>query len=269
MTNQENKFVGSIPDTYHRYLVPLIFDAYAKDLAERVTVPVDGVVLETACGTGVLTKHLRDTLPERTRVVATDMSPAMLEAAEKNVGKSNNIEFRVANGIELPFDDDSFDAVICQFGVMFFPDITLGYREAARVLKPSGEFIFNVWDAFKKNGFSKSVHEAALALDQDNPPDFLKIPYGYYDVSEICRQLEVAGFSRIETSVLPKESRAKSARDVVLAFAAGTPLAAQLADRGIANEAIDIIEAALLREFGDGEVSAPMQAIAISAKLPT
>ena len=269
MNNKENKYAGSVPDTYHDYLVPLLFDAYAKDLAERVNVPVGGAVLETASGTGVLTRYLLDALPDNARLVATDLNPAMLEVAERNLGKGGNIEFGVANGIDLPSDDDSFDAVVCQFGVMYFPDIALGYREAARVLKPGGEFIFNVWDSLDENDFSRAVYQAALSLDQENPPDFLKLPYAYHDVAKIRQQLEAAGFSEVDTVTLPKESRADSARDVALGLAAGSPLAAQLADRGIANQALDIIEAALMREFGDGEVSAPMQATVINAKLPT
>ena len=268
MTETENRYAGSIPDVYHHYLVPLILDAYAKDLAERVDVPADGAVLETAGGTGVLTRYLLDTLPESTRVIATDINAAMLEVARTNSGHANNIEFREANGVDLPFDDNSFDAVVCQFGVMFFPDISLGYREAARALKPGGHFIFNVWDVLKKNTWSRAVREAAVALDPENPADFLKLPYAYHDVAEIREQLVAAGFDRIETEEFPKESQANSARDVALALAAGSPLATQLADRGIASDAIDRIEAELLREFGDGEISAPMQAIVINAKLP-
>ncbi len=268
MSDKINKYAGSIPDIYHRYLVPLIFDAYARDLAERVEVPAGGAVLETAGGTGVLTRHLLDILPETIRIVATDINPAMLEVAETNLGMAKNIRFQVANGIELPFEDNSFDVVICQFGVMFFPDIVRGYREAVRVLKPGGQFIFNVWDVLEKNIFSSAVHEAAMALAPGNPPDFLKFPYAYSDVSEITRQLEAAGFTDIGSTVLPKESRADSARDVALALAAGSPLATQLAERGLAEKGIEVIEAELRQRFGGSTVTAPMQAIVIKAYKP-
>ena len=269
MTDKTNKYAGAVPDAYQEYLVPILFDSYARDLASRITVPEQGAILETACGTGVLAEHLLERLGNNIRLVETDLNPAMLENAATRLGSAANVDFKAASGTELPFDDDTFDAVACQFGVMFYPDITLGYREAARVLKPGGQFIFNIWSELEKNGFSNSVHQIALTLDKDNPPDFLQLPYVYSDASVATDQLERAGFVDIQVTQLAKDSKATSARQVALGLAAGSPLAMQLSERGIAEKAVDIIEDALKNEYGEGEIMAAMEAIVIDAKLPS
>ena len=267
--NSENKYSGSVPDTYNEYLVPLIFDVYAADLAKRVTIKGEAAVLETAAGTGVLTEYLARVLPQSSQIIASDINPAMMGIAERNLAGQSNIVFQAASGTELPFDDCSFDSVLCQFGIMFFPDIDLGYREAHRVLKQGGELIFNVWDSLDKNHFSRAVHEAAISLDSDNPPDFLKLPYAYNDIDLIKSQLLVAGFSDVSVEVINEKSQASSVRDIAVALAAGSPLAMQLAERGLSETAVDDIEDLLHKEFGDGKVSAPMQAIVFHARSST
>jgi ubiquinone/menaquinone biosynthesis C-methylase UbiE len=260
-----NRYAGSLPDTYHQYLVPLIFAEYAEDLAQRVTVSAGNAVLETAAGTGVLTERLAEVLPDDMTIVATDLNPAMLAVAEKNLANFANVSCEVANGIDLPFEDDSFDTVVCQFGIMFFPDIDQAYREARRVLKAGGDLIFNVWDTLEQNSFSRAVHEAAMALDANDPPDFLRLPYAYHDVDAISGQLGEAGFDEIIAEYVPSMSQAPSAHDVAIALAAGSPLAEQLQERNLQDTAVDAITAELEREFGSGEVTAPMQAIVFHA----
>jgi ubiquinone/menaquinone biosynthesis C-methylase UbiE len=268
MSDNSDLFAGEIADAYHRHLVPLIFDEYARDLAGRVQVPAGGKVLEIACGTGALTRDLRRALKGTADLVATDLNPTMLEAAEANVGNGGGIDYRPADGTALPFGDETFDAVVCQFGVMFYPDKELGYREAARVLRPGGTFVFSVWDSLAKNRFSEFVHHEVVEMFPEDPPAFLEIPFGYHDISAIKAELQRAGFEKIEISVLPGESRAPSARDVALALITGSPLANQLAEMGVAEESFETVEAALVDAFGCGEVRAPMQSISIEAHLP-
>ena len=261
----DNRFSGSVPDTYHRYLVPLIFEDYAIDLAGRLKVPPGGAVLETAAGTGVLTRHLMRQVPSDVRIMSTDFSPAMLAVAEANLPPAENVSHKEANGIDLPFDDKSFDAVVCQFGVMFFPDIEQGYREARRVLKKGGEFIFNVWDKLAHNEIPRIVHEVALSLDETDPPDFLKIPWSYNETDTIRAQLERAGFRDVRVRVSTKECTAPSAHEIAIALGAGSPLALQLDERGLSEVAIERFREALEERFGEGPVSAPMQAIVFQA----
>jgi ubiquinone/menaquinone biosynthesis C-methylase UbiE len=265
MPNDNPGFERSITETYHRHLVPLIFDDYARDLAGRMHVPEGGRVLEIACGTGALTRHLRTRLPAGASLVATDLSPAMLDAARENLGDPQDITFRVADGTALPFADGSFDTVVCQFGVMFYPDKGAGYREALRVLKPGGTFLFNVWDSHAANRFAGRVHETVVAMFPDDPPAFLAAPFSYHDIGAISNTLEQAGFSSIRVDVLPRESRAASARDVAVAMVEGSPLASQFDSASARRAALDEVAAALRATFGDGPVSAPMQSIAFAA----
>ena len=214
----------------------------------------------------MLTECLANMLSRETKIVATDLNPAMLAVAERNLVNFKNTVFKVADGVDLPFGDASFDTVVCQFGVMFFPDLAQGYREANRVLKHGGELIFNVWDALDKNHLSRVVHESAIRLDVEDPPNFLERPYAYNDINVITTQLAEAGFFDISVEVLEKTSHANSAREVAAALASGSPLAAQLSERELSDVAVDTLETDLVSKYGDGEISAPMQAIVFHAK---
>ena len=163
-------------------------------------------MLETACGTGAVTRHLRARLPQDVRLTITDLAPAMVERAREVVGEPAGIEYRQADATALPFADGAFDAVICQFGVMFFADKAQGMREAARVLKPGGRFVFNVWDRLERNVLSQAVHEAVAQVFPHDPPRFLEVPFSWHDLSRIVRDLQAAGFGRIDVTVQPRAS---------------------------------------------------------------
>ena len=262
---------GSIPENYERYLVPLLFLDYGADLASRPDVPAGGAVLETACGTGAVTRHLQARLPEDSRLTVTDLAPPMVEHVRRVVGDHPNIEYRQADATDLPFPNDLFDAVICQFSLMLFPDKVKGMREAARVLKPGGRFVFNVWDKLERNGFSKAVHEAVARIFPDDPPRFLEVPYSYHDLSAIVGDLQQAEFGTIEIVVQPRESKASDPRQVAMGLVAGSPLANQVAERGSLSleDATAAVADAISQKFGSGPISAPMQAFQISAYLPS
>jgi len=271
MSEARADFAGSIPENYERYLVPLIFDDYAADLVARLAVPAGGHVLETACGTGAVTRHLRARLDASVEITATDLSPAMIEHAKKAVGSGfgPGVAFRQADATALPFADGAFDAVICQFGVMFYPDKPAGYREAARVLKPGGQFVFNVWDSLAHNGLTEAVHGIVGRLFPEDPPRFLELPHGYHDLGAIKTDLQKAGFAAIDIAVQPRRSEAPGSRAVALAFTAGTPLANQLAERETPNhaEVVEAVDRAIAEKYGPGPISAPMQAVQIAARL--
>ena len=150
MVANDKVFAGSVPEMYDRLMVPLIFEPYARDIVERVVRVRPRQVLETAAGTGVVTRLLASRLPADARIVATDLNPPMIEVAARQL-QDDRIMWKQADALALPFEDLRFDAVVCQFGAMFFPDKTQGYREAHRVLKPGGRFFFNVWDRIEAN----------------------------------------------------------------------------------------------------------------------
>ncbi len=176
MTDGHAAFVGSVPANYDRFLGPLLFHAYADDLAARLPV-ADGMrVLEVACGTGIVSERLARRLAGRGTLVATDLNAAMIDEARARRGGAA-IEWRPADGTALPFPDASFDAVVCQFGLMFFPDKAAGVREAWRVLRPGGRYLFNVWDAMERNPVIALTHETVASFFPADPPSFYAVPY--------------------------------------------------------------------------------------------
>jgi ubiquinone/menaquinone biosynthesis C-methylase UbiE len=261
-------FTGSIPTNYQQYLVPFLFEEYAIDLAARLSVADDGAVLEMACGTGVVTAHLRASLPPSVRLIASDLNSGMLEVAKSVLDDVQGVEYEIADGTDLQFDDVAFDTIVCQFGVMLFPDKAKGFAESFRVLKPGGCLLFSVWDALENNPLSQLIHETIIALSPDDPATFLGRPHSYSDLNEIRDTLEAAGFRGIDIHVQPRESRAESAWHVVMGLVAGGPLAAEIEARGLTEKARDVVEAALRADYGDGQISAPMQAIIVKAGKP-
>jgi len=179
MAVSSDVFAGSIPEIYDRLLVPVIFEFYAQDLAGRIAAAQPRDVLETAAGTGVLTRALAARLPERARIVVTDLIQPMIDYARRQSPDGGRTEWLQADALALPFPEASFDAVACQFGVMFFPDQRRGYEEARRVLRLNGRFVFSVWGGIGENDFPHVVTEAVAALFPGDPPRFLaRIPYG-------------------------------------------------------------------------------------------
>jgi ubiquinone/menaquinone biosynthesis C-methylase UbiE len=200
MVANDKAFTGSIPQIYDRLLVPMIFEPYARDLAQRIAHHYPRDVLETAAGTGVVTGALASHLPDKTKITATDLNEPMLAQAKTHLTGKPQIKWQQADALALPFDDASFDAVACQFGVMFFPDRIKGYSEARRVLKPGGRFFFNVWDRIEENDFANTVTEALKEVFPNDPPLFMvRTPHGYHDVDRIWRDLTEAGFTDIAT----------------------------------------------------------------------
>ncbi|HVA55702.1 MAG TPA: class I SAM-dependent methyltransferase [Gammaproteobacteria bacterium] len=263
----DSVFAGSIPQLYENYLVPLIFEPYAADLAKRLASRSVAHVLEIAAGTGVVTRALASVLPEHASIVATDLNQAMLDQAS-TLGTERAVEWRQADAMLLPFADGTFDAVVCQFGVMFFPEKSKAFSEARRVLKPEGVFIFSVWDRIEENEFADTVTSALEPLFANDPPRFLaRIPHGYYDGQTIQHDLAKSGFmksARIET--LAAHSLAASPKIPAIAYCQGTPLRNEIEtrDASLLGKATDIATKAIARRFGRTAVSGKIQAHIVS-----
>jgi SAM-dependent methyltransferase len=263
MSDIDKVFTGSIPRLYDTYLVPLIFEPYAADLVNRLKSRTLSRVLEIAAGTGVVTRALASALPESVSIVATDLNQAMLDQAS-SVGAKRTVEWRQADAMQLPFGDGTFDAVVCQFGVMFFPEKSKAFSEARRVLRPGGVFIFNAWDRIEENEFADIVTTALESLFPDDPPRFLaRTPHGYHDHRVIERDLADGGFiasPRIDT--VAARSRAASARIPAMAYCQGTPLRNEIETRDASRlgEATDVAAEAIAKRFGRGAINGKIQA---------
>jgi ubiquinone/menaquinone biosynthesis C-methylase UbiE len=267
MANNDTVFAGSIPALYDGYLGPTLFEPYATNKVHRLARLNEGAVLETAAGTGIVTQRLATALPASVRIVATDLNAPMLDHAAGKIG-SARVTFQQADALELPFPNGAFDAVVCQFGVMFFPDRVAGYREALRVLKPEGQFIFSAWDALPHNPLAETVIDAMASRFPRDPPRFLaRVPHGYHDTGVIRAELAAAGFTAIAIETVALPSRAASPRDPAIGFCQGTPLRGEIEarDPGGLHAATDAAAEALAARFGDGAIEAPMQALIVTA----
>jgi ubiquinone/menaquinone biosynthesis C-methylase UbiE len=269
MSDTDKVFSGAIPEFYERYLVPLIFAPYARDLAARVTAALPKRVLEIAAGTGVVTRALASELPITTQIVATDLNLPMLEHAKTLMGRNDKIEWKTADAQNLPFEDGGFDAVACQFGVMFFPDKARAFKEAHRVLKPSGHYCFSVWDKISNNEFAELVTQALEEMFPNNPPRFLaRTPHGHYDVDLLRPVLEAAGFTSISVDAIDAKSRALSPREPAVAYVQGTPLRNEVEARDPArlDEATMRASEAIAKRFGTGAVDGRIRAYVVTAR---
>jgi ubiquinone/menaquinone biosynthesis C-methylase UbiE len=268
MTATDKVFAGSIPELYERYFVPLIFEPYALDLAGRIADAAPHDVLETAAGTGIVTRAMAARLPKDVRIVATDLNQPMLDQAAARLGADHRVTWRQADAQKLPFEDRSFDVVACQFGVMFFPDKAQGFSEARRVLKPNGRFLFSVWDRIETNEFADVVTEALAEMFPQDPPRFMaRTPHGHYDTGQLQEQLKAVGFSNITVDAVEHRSRAPSPREPAIAYCEGSPLRSEIEARGPGRleEATNRCADAIAKRFGTGAVDGLIRAYVISA----
>ncbi|ESZ36636.1 class I SAM-dependent methyltransferase [Mesorhizobium sp. L2C066B000] len=266
MSETDKVFAGSIPENYDRYMVPLIFEPFAADLARRAASLSPGAVLEVAAGTGVVTRALAPKLSPGASYVVTDLNQPMLDYAASRQAPDSRIQWRQADALALPFEDAAFDLVCCQFGAMFFPDRSAGYREAKRVLKTGGHFLFNVWDRIEENVFANDVTNALAEIFPNDPPRFLaRTPHGYNDIALIRGELEAAGFSRVVIDTRAEQSRASSPRLPAVAYCQGTPLRNEIEARGKLEAATDHAASVIAARHGSGEVAAKIQAHVIVA----
>ncbi len=268
MLEADKMFAGSVPENYDRYMVPLIFEPYAADIAQRAASLSPKAVLETAAGSGVVTRALAPGLPKDASYVVTDLNQPMLDYAASRQPPDTRISWRQADALALPFEDATFDLVCCQFGAMFFPDRVSGYREARRVLKRGGHFLFSVWDRIEENVFADDVTNALARIFPNDPPRFMaRTPHGYHDTAKIRRELEDAGFSHVVIETRAEQSRAPSAHIVAVAYCQGTLLRNEIEAReaGRLQSATDYVASALADRHGQGEVAAKIQAHVIMA----
>lgn len=267
-----DQFVGSIPEIYDEHLGPLFFHFSAADLGRRVSMamPQARKVLEIACGTGISTQYLSDSLDPDTEIVATDLNDAMWEYAREKRGGLRNVTFEQADAQHLPFEDESFDAVICQFGIMFVPDKALALAEMARVVRPDGLVAFNVWDSLETNRVAGIAHETIASFFSDDPPDFLTVPFGSYQVDPICRLIDGAGLRDPEVQVVSARIERPDARSVARGFVEGNPGILQIQERATANpeEIVTAVAEALEAAFGPAPLQIPLQEIVFLSRRP-
>ena len=256
-------FSGAVPDHYDRGLGPVIFADYATDIARRAALSPPARVLEIAAGTGIVTRELRDRLPDSTHLTATDLNPPMLDVARAKFRAGEQVHFQPADATALPFADGEFDAVVCQFGVMFFPDKNQAFREVRRVLAPKGRYLFSVWDSRAHNPFSRIAHDTIARFFPADPPQFYDVPFGYHLIDPAKEALLDAGFTQLHVSVLRLETRVANVELFARGLVHGSPVIEQLRSRGMvdANPVSDALARELRSELGIDDRPLQMQGI--------
>ena len=269
MADKHTAFVGSIPPIYDRCLGPLLFHGFADDIVARLPAKTGLRVLETACGTGIVTERLAQRLRGAGTVIATDLNEAMIEHARARLAAAG-VEWRQADATNLPFPDQSFDVVVCQFGVMFFPDKLKGAQQALRVLRPGGLFLFNTWDAMEHNAVARITHETVAKFFADDPPGFYRIPFTLHDADMVREMLERAGFERIEVQRVGTTGTSPSAEDAAFGLIHGNPIYGEImARRPDELESVKAAVATNIRaELGDRPVRCPLRALVFQATRP-
>jgi ubiquinone/menaquinone biosynthesis C-methylase UbiE len=260
MMEKTTAFAGSIPANHERYLGPFLFEPYALDLVSRLQDKKYPDILEIACGTGRVTAHLARSVKHDT-LTATDLNPDMIKTA-KEIVKDDKIKWMPADAMELPFDDDSFDLVVMQFGIMFFPDKEKGLKEAYRVLRYGGKIIYNTWNKVET---IKAIHEGRVVIESyfgGNPPKFYSVPFSMYDDRELTTITRRAGFKNITTTLVKKEGHSPSASDLAKGIVEGNPVYMAILERdaSLVNTIKEHVQKVLTEKFSGKDLRSPLEA---------
>lgn len=266
-SNRDIQFTGSIPAAYDQLLGPMLFDPFAVDLARRLKVPSSAAVLEIACGTGILTKHLRRVLPATVTLTATDLNEPMLAYARDQMAESG-VTWQLADAQALPFTDAAFDAVACQFGLMFVPEKPRAFAEVRRVLRARGQFAFNVWCALAQNPTGRIARETIARFCTGHPPTFNDMPFSLQDESQVRDLLRGASLEVVFCERVELEARSASAYDAARGYVTGNPIMRDVVERASASpdEITQAVAAAFAAVGGDAPLRLPMRALVVVAR---
>jgi len=263
-------YVGTIPENYHRGVGSFLFDPYAQELARRAEALAPDRLLETACGTGIATRRLREALPPQVELVATDLHEPMLAVARRTVRSRGQVRFQQADMTALPFDGAGFDALVCQFGLMFVPDKPAAAREARRVLRPGGQVLMATWRSLAHNEPIRLAHETVSRLFPYDPPRFYLIQTGFGEPEYMRRLLANAGFVEISTEVVEKRTSAPSAVEVAVGLIEGFPIVDYIRarDPSLVPVAVAELARAFVAHFGDHPMAGTVEALITTATAP-
>jgi SAM-dependent methyltransferase len=260
-------FAGSTPQNYHDGLGPMFFEPYARDLAARITPASGSRLLELAAGTGIVTRHLLTRLPQNARLVATDLGDPMLDVARGTMSPDPRLEWRLADACAIPFADREFDGVVCQFGLMFFPDQSGALREMRRVSRPGSRIIVSVWGSLDENPIARIAHDTIGSFFPTDPPTFYTVPFGLSDETVVRGLFERAGFDAVSCDVVDIIGESASADLAARGLVAGSPAFAQITERDPARvpDILRAVASRLTDAGGEAPMRLPMRARVFTA----
>jgi SAM-dependent methyltransferase len=265
ITDSERRWSGSMSEAYERWLAPIVFEPFAADLARRAAARQPRRVLEVAAGTGVVTRRLRSALPSA-QIIATDLNEAMVEFGQRTVPE---VTWQRADALNLPVENDVADAIVCQFGIMFFPDKRAALAEMRRALAPAGTLLLNTWDVVGTHEYAAALVAALDQIFPQDPPSFVAaVPHGYADPDVVTSDVRATGFGDIEVETITLVSPPTTAADIAAGFCTGTPLRPAIEARGDLVELTERVADALRRELGSGQLTGRMTAHVVQATAP-
>ncbi len=262
MSDKFAGFTGDIPHHYDAGLGPNIFVDFADRLSMAACEREAMKAIELAAGTGIVSRKLRDRMHPDASLLVTDLNAPMLEVARRKFSERENVEFAVANAIDLAFDDAEFDLMVCQFGVMFFPDKRASFREAARVLKPGGRYVFNVFSEMQKNPYSQIAYGVPARFFPEDPPGFYKVPFHYGEPDIVREDLKAAGWRDVKHETIRLKKKIADPEGFARGLVYGNPLIDEIRARGgvdpetVAAAVLD----ALMETFGPEDMTMPLEA---------
>ena len=255
-------FGGEISQKYEDYLGPFLFEPYAIDLAARLNLTGVSNILELACGSGRLTKHIAAILPPGADFTATDLNTDMISIAKSKV-TSDRVIWATADMLDLPCENESFDLVVCQFGIMLVPDQQKALSEIFRVLKTGGKIVFSTWSDVNYNRLWAIADTVMIAVLGKSMIGSDPGPFAMGDENIVLARLKGVGFGK-STATLVKftgetESAAKAAHGFIYGLPVGLYILKEAPD--LMPEVLKILEEKLQSELGDQPLKAPMAAL--------
>ncbi|WP_108260020.1 class I SAM-dependent methyltransferase [Mangrovicoccus ximenensis] len=262
MSEKAAEFIGDIPTHYDAGLGPVLFADFGDKLVAEACKGSAAKVLELAAGTGIVSRKLRDCLPGESSMLVTDLNAPMLDVARQKFSEGENVDFKVANAMELDCRDDAFDLMVCQFGVMFFPDKPASFREAARVLEPGGRYVFNVFSAMQENPYSLIAYGVPAQFFPGTPPGFYKIPFHYGNPEKVRQDLATAGWRDVKNETIRLSKKIVDPEGFARGLVFGNPLIDEIRSRGGVDP--ETVFTAVLRAlnvmFGPSDMKMPLEA---------
>ena len=270
MTDIYSAFTGNIPQNYDHYLGPIFFHRCAEDLAVRIAAGQAQQVLEIAAGTGIASRYLRNQLPGKAHITVSDLNDDMLRYAKQKFSSEENISFKVADAMALPFEDGQFDVIACQFGIMFCANKLQTFHEAHRVLRRGGRLLFSIWDALEHNPLPQVTNEVLAEIFDGDAPAFLQLPFSYHDQTQIRKDMEKSGFSDVQFNTINSECAFSQPKNAALGMVTGSPLRLEIEQRGdiSIDDVVDKVMTRLKSKFGERNCRVPMRWTVMSANRP-
>jgi SAM-dependent methyltransferase len=276
MANEAFRFSGGDALNYEQYLGPLLFEPSALEFISYLGLSGNGdgdpgspdascpaAVLEIGSGTGRLTRHLRQYFPTTTQLIASDISPDMLELARRQL-EDPSIEFQVADAQQLLFSDNSFDLVVCQYGLMFLPDKLKGFTEIFRVIKPGGRFVFSTWDKLDNMPLLDLIfNKLVIPFFKGEDTTRFRVPFSLYEPTILLDLLQESGFTHRSVFPIHFKGRSMSPEEVVNGLFLKHPLGRQVAEKKL--EAVKPMAEEMLRriagQFGASDLLFDLKAL--------